>query len=146
MQTRVERLPLAAGQGLVDVQARGDSDIWVAADSDLAYFDGRAWTAVSGPTGGAVTSFSVAANDTLFVTAAGRLWKKAPGSAWVAVKTSGTSEALESVVSERGGQLWLTTRSTLLTTHATGMGELCQARCQDYWHEEARLSKVPHGD
>jgi len=144
----VEPLPFARPGRLLQVQVDNDAAIWALQSSELLHFDGTAWTETPLPPGVAeVASFSASASGTLWVlTTAGELWEHKPKQPWEARTTAAALGAVSAMSAEGDDEIWLSTDTVLSSTRPLPTGTLCQTPCLDFWHQSARMSKVPHGD
>jgi hypothetical protein len=144
----VEALPFARPERLLQAQVDNENSIWALQSSQLLHFDGTAWSEMPLPAGVAsVTSFSASASGTLWVLAStGELWERRSGQPWEARTTSVALEAVSRMAAEGDDTIWLSTETALFSSRALPTGPLCQTPCADFWHESARLSRIPHGD
>ena len=146
--SRIDPLPFARPERLLQVQIDNDRSMWALQSSQLLHFAGTGWTDIPLPPGvTSVSSFSASVSGTLWVlSTAGQLWEHRPNQPWEVRTTSVALEAVSAMSADGADEIWLSTDTALFSSRPLATSPLCRTACTDFWHEGARMSKVPHGD
>lgn len=144
----VEPLPFKRAEPLLQVQVVDDRAAWALQSSQLLHFDGSSWSDVPlPPHTSSVASFAISESGTVWLLDSNHLlWERKAQGSWEARPTSASLESVRAISADGDDDIWLSTDAALLSSRTLPASSLCQTICDDFWHENVRLSQVPHGD